>query len=62
MALEQLKNPLKEYVGDPDDYRCKSNMIKPISRKVCRNNCKHFKIVGLNSTGTKYKRKCEIGY
>ena len=34
-----------------DDPRCKQNSIKPIIRKICRNNCKYWK-----------DKKCVLGY
>jgi len=41
----QIKNGI-ETVG------CRNNMIKPISKKQCRNNCKNWNYV---------KQKCEWG-
>lgn len=38
-------------IGSLPDVRCKQNRVKPITRKVCRHNCKYWKL-----------NKCELGY
>jgi len=45
-------------VGDIDDPRCRANMVKRISRRECRNNCKYW---GYLKKG-KSKRGCQLGY
>lgn len=42
---------LKYGVGKVKDHRCRGNSIKPINRKVCRNNCKQWS-----------NNKCSLGY
>ena len=34
-----------------DDYKCKQNSIKPITRRVCQNNCSYWK-----------NKRCQLGY
>lgn len=45
-------NP-KRYNDMVDDIRCKENSVKPITRRVCRNNCRYW---------DRYKNKCKRGY
>jgi len=35
------------------DFECKENMTRPITRKVCKNNCKHY---------NNKNKKCLRGY
>jgi len=44
-------------IGEIYDHRCKQNSVKPITEKVCRNNCKHFRY-----SDKKHKRTCMLGY
>jgi hypothetical protein len=46
MAIDQFDIMCK-------DIRCKQNMTRPITRKVCRNNCSQW--IGL-------KKACNLGY
>lgn len=34
-----IKNKINEMVRDP---LCKENIVRPINRKVCKNNCKFW--------------------
>ena len=53
---QEVQNKMGE-IGDVDDVRCHANMMKRITDKTCRNNCKYFKW-----DKTKQKRDCQLGY
>ena len=33
----------RKFIGNPDDPLCKASVQKPISKRVCKHNCKFYK-------------------
>ena len=44
-------------IGNEMDCRCRQNMIRPITEKQCRNNCKYWEY-----NDKKKKYDCKLGY
>ena len=51
--MSKINNPIIKNKRGETDIRCLQNMVKPITTRTCRNNCKHW---------DRKKKRCSIGF
>lgn len=47
----------RKLIGEPSDIRCRANMTKMITPKVCKNNCAFYRGYCMFGYDNKSKRK-----